>query len=1056
MVQERIHAGGTGTPASDTPAPAPTEVATTGATAPAHRTAFPARVGASTLTYVIEHLDGTTETVELPAGSFTVTMPPVDVARAAGALADGESIVQDEAGRWWVLVRGEPTRLREIAGELDSATAPTAAATTAATTAPYTVAPTATTIRGAAKAEGAIVPGIAGLLADLETVSVRYVGDGTAALTTKASLDDVKKLPGVTDVTNDVLFDLGSTNDTYYGKQWSFENDGTTAQTGGYPSVAGADARIPAAWQKSTGTGQVVAVIDSGVRTDHEDLRDQLWVNPREVCGNGIDDDHNGYVDDCNGWDFGKGDNGPSPDSSQTSTFDHGTHVAGIIAAEANNGTGVAGVAPGARIMAIKVANGDALSMAGIATGIRYAADNGATVINMSLATNGTQTPRAYVSNLESAISYAVGKGVVIVAAVGNSSADLRNSNDGVVGIWPAGFASIYPQMLAVGATDPTGGRSYFSNYNGPTNIYAPGSYIMATLGGGGYGRMSGTSMASPAMAGAVAVVLASGAATPSTVVQKIRSTGRANGLDAPSLDLANAVGVAPALASVTYDGLDQLRPDAQGPIELNVASTTPVASVAVRVSVAAFADSQVMALENLDVAAADSAGTLPHRYTDGTGQLADIDVRDHGALNGAGYRLTLTTGFPAGQYALVTELIDKATNLPIGRPSAVYFQVGDGSQPPGSTVPTTPSTTTPATTTPATPPPNTTTPPNTQPPGTQPPGTQPPGTTAPPPYNTTTPPTQPPYTTAPPYNTTTPPNTQPPATPPPNTTTPPTQPPYTTAPPYNTTTPPTQPPTTQPPATQPPNTTPPPNTTTPNTTAPSNWNQWSAQAIAPSSAGIQGGDWVAIYGAFPMGTDLGVWFDDAVVTTRSYDGFSAVVRTPSRNAPGNVTVTVRFFANGTNVALTLPGTFTFTGSPSTTVPGTPPPNTTVPPYNTTTPPNTQPPATTSPTTVSPTFPPGTTSPTAPPPPVTTTPGTTAPNTTSPNTTTPLPSNPVTTTPATTVPATTTPTVPGGLGWAPGPLGRRTLTGGTALTRLNVSAFGYGRCTASSCVGTAL
>jgi len=246
----------------------------------------------------------------------------------------------------------------------------------------------------------------------------------------------------------------------------------------------------PEAWSRGyTGQGVVVAVVDSGVDYTHSDLDANMWVNTREVVGNGIDDDGNGYIDDIRGWDFISNDNDPMDGNS------HGTHVAGTIAAE-NNGTGVTGVAYNARIMAIRVLdnNGSGSSL-GVANGIRYAADNGARVINLSLG-------GSYSTNIYSAIQYATDRGAIVVMAAGNSGASQPD--------YPAFHATEYG--LAIGAVDSNSNIANFSNRAGTNSamryVVAPGVSIYSTVPNNGYATYNGTSMAAPHAAGVVALML--------------------------------------------------------------------------------------------------------------------------------------------------------------------------------------------------------------------------------------------------------------------------------------------------------------------------------------------------------------------------------------------------------------------------------------------------------------------------------------------------------------------------------------------------------------------
>ena len=165
----------------------------------------------------------------------------------------------------------------------------------------------------------------------------------------------------------------------------------------------------PAAWDSTTGdTSQIIGVIDTGVDWDHPDLDDNIWRNWDEIPDNGIDDDANGFIDDIRGWDFINNDNDPNDDNS------HGTHVAGIAAAESNNGIGITGIAWNAKIMPVKMLQSSGRgSSSDLAAAIIYASDNGATVINMSLGSYGeSMTVKTALEN-----AYA---NSVLVAAAGN------------------------------------------------------------------------------------------------------------------------------------------------------------------------------------------------------------------------------------------------------------------------------------------------------------------------------------------------------------------------------------------------------------------------------------------------------------------------------------------------------------------------------------------------------------------------------------------------------------------------------------------------------------
>lgn len=252
--------------------------------------------------------------------------------------------------------------------------------------------------------------------------------------------------------------------------------------------------------KEAPGKGTVVAVIDTGVDYTHKDLADNIWVNEGEIPGNGIDDDGNGYVDDVYGVDFVEGDSDPMDEHG------HGTHVAGIIAMTPGNGGGV-GVAYGAKIMCVRAgqANGSFAST-DIAKAIKYAADNGADVINMSFGGTG----RSYL--VESALQDAF-PSCVLVAAAGNDGLPTNDAFGAgyllTEDIYPAG----YKYVLGVMATDNNKSLASFSNWDfaeGSSCEYemaAPGVNIYSTLPGNRYACWSGTSMATPNVAAAAAIL---------------------------------------------------------------------------------------------------------------------------------------------------------------------------------------------------------------------------------------------------------------------------------------------------------------------------------------------------------------------------------------------------------------------------------------------------------------------------------------------------------------------------------------------------------------------
>ncbi|MBD1886015.1 S8 family serine peptidase [Microcoleus vaginatus] len=272
--------------------------------------------------------------------------------------------------------------------------------------------------------------------------------------------------------------------------------------------------------QNITGNGIVVAVVDSGVDYTHPDLDGNIWRNAGEIAGNGIDDDRNGYIDDIRGWDFVSNDNNPM----DLDFYGHGTHVAGSIAAERNN-FGITGVAPNAKIMPLRVlpafGRGE---WNNVAAGIRYAADNGANVINLSL--GNELYPLNQVNDaIQYAIQYANNKGSVVVMSAGN----LGEIQPG----YPARNADSWG--IAVGSIDVSGRMDDSSNRSGSRPLdylVAPGVEIFSTTPDDDYEIETGTSFATPQVAGVAALVLnANPTLTPAQVEYILTTTANRNGL---------------------------------------------------------------------------------------------------------------------------------------------------------------------------------------------------------------------------------------------------------------------------------------------------------------------------------------------------------------------------------------------------------------------------------------------------------------------------------------------------------------------------------------------
>lgn len=254
----------------------------------------------------------------------------------------------------------------------------------------------------------------------------------------------------------------------------------------------------------------VIAIIDTGVRIDHEDLRNNLWVNRGEIPNNRIDDDRNGYVDDVFGYNFESRIASPMPQKTYANAswiWAHGTRVAGLAAASGNNGKGGVGAHYRAKIMSLNVlGGGSAMDQAKIANAIRYAVDNGASVINLSLGGNNGQ-----VSSYREALKYAIANGVVVLAAAGNESMAIGERYSA------AGLAPSYQGLISIGNFQS---QNYLkdttSNYS-PTYVElgAPGIntmynqlYTTSPESASSYSYFAGTSAAVPVASGAAALAI--------------------------------------------------------------------------------------------------------------------------------------------------------------------------------------------------------------------------------------------------------------------------------------------------------------------------------------------------------------------------------------------------------------------------------------------------------------------------------------------------------------------------------------------------------------------
>jgi subtilisin family serine protease len=310
-------------------------------------------------------------------------------------------------------------------------------------------------------------------------------------------------------------------NDPEFDDQWGLSNTGqihaiTDPPPASAQGVADADADVSDAWSVTQGSPEtVIAILDTGVDLSHPDLSPNLWVNTGETAANGIDDDGNGYVDDIDGYDFLRND--PSP---QDNTVGHGSHVAGIAAAAANNAIGGAGVCPACKLMILRAGDDGGFPLDATLEAIVYAVENGADIINMSLG------GPVWSKLLRKALTSAGDNGVLVVAAAGNSDRD----NDQLYYL-PGGdpFAPEYPashdlpNVISVAASNDLDRYGYFTGCDlagggaecsftnwGHTSVdvAAPGVDIVSTYLSGGYATLNGSSMSAPFVSGVAGLVL--------------------------------------------------------------------------------------------------------------------------------------------------------------------------------------------------------------------------------------------------------------------------------------------------------------------------------------------------------------------------------------------------------------------------------------------------------------------------------------------------------------------------------------------------------------------
>jgi subtilisin family serine protease/subtilisin-like proprotein convertase family protein len=357
-------------------------------------------------------------------------------------------------------------------------------------------------------------------------------GSGSLLLETDAGMSyssvraALSNVPGVRYVEPDFMISVDSTtpNDPSYSGLYGLNN---TGQTGG---TLDADIDAPEAWDLTVGTRSiVVGVIDSGVDYNHPDLAANIWTNPGEVAGDGVDNDGNGYVDDVHGYDFVNNDGDPMDDNG------HGTHVSGTIGAVGNNSLGVVGVNWLSQIMGLKFlgSNGSGPISAAVSA-LNYATmmrNNYG--VNIRL-TNNSWGGGAFSQAMSDAITASGNAGMLFLAAAGNAASDIDATP-----YYPASYN--LPSMIVVAATDSKDAIASYSNFGVNTvDLAAPGSSVLSTYPNNAYATMSGTSMATPHVSGAAALAWAY---APDATYQQIKDA------------LFDGVDTLPALAGLTATG---------------------------------------------------------------------------------------------------------------------------------------------------------------------------------------------------------------------------------------------------------------------------------------------------------------------------------------------------------------------------------------------------------------------------------------------------------------------------------------------------------------------
>ncbi|MEY3067235.1 MAG: hypothetical protein RLZZ532_4027 [Cyanobacteriota bacterium] len=499
------------------------------------------------------------------------------------------------------------------------------------------------------------------------------------------TLEDVEKPSSATESSEKITPQATTPNDPGYSQLWGLNNIG---QSGG---TADADIDAPEAWDIQKGNQNlVIGVIDTGVDYDHPDLSANIWTNPGEIAGDGIDNDSNGYIDDVRGWDFAYNDNNPMD------VHGHGTHVAGTIAGKGNNGVGVTGVAWNAKIMPLKFLNDSGwgyLSDAILA--INYATAKGVKLTNNSWGGGG------YSQALYGAINTAGQQGALFIAAAGNDG-----TNNDIYPAYPASYN--LSNIISVASTTRTDGLSYFSNYGATTvDLGAPGSDIYSTLPNSSYGTYSGTSMASPHVTGAAALLWSQNPTwTAQQIKNRLMSTGDSisalNGktVSGKRLNINNALSNLPSVtvnvspATVQEDGAGNLTYSfsRSGSLTSPITANFGVAGTANAAAVGSDpADYTVLTNSAVTFSPSTKTGTITFAAGSSTAQLVvdpTADTLAESQNETVVFNINSGTGYIGGTPNTATGTIVSEEVLPIfTNPNSITIPLGGSASPYPSTI---------------------------------------------------------------------------------------------------------------------------------------------------------------------------------------------------------------------------------------------------------------------------------------------------------------------------------------------------------------------------------